>query len=111
MVTIKLDWDEISLKTAGIRMGKMYDAFGKYPELYRTPHGFHCYLKVSKRINPDDMFLIRAYYQDDPLRVMLDRKRMEQGMDWDVLFQDYEEKVPEEVVRKLVNRYSFIKGA
>ena len=111
MVTIKLDWDRITLKTAGRRMWKMYDAFGTYPRLYRTPHGFHCYLKTTKRINPDDMFVIRAYYEDDPFRVMLDKKRMEQGMDWDVLFQDYEVEVPEEEVRKLVNRHSFIKGA
>tara|TARA_R100000963_G_C4575605_1_gene58700 strand:- start:225 stop:560 length:336 start_codon:yes stop_codon:yes gene_type:complete len=111
MVTIKLDWDNITLKTAGKRMAKIYDGLGVYPRLFKTQHGYHCYVKTTKRINPDEMFVVRAYYQDDPLRIMLDKVRLKQGMDYDVLFQDFEFEVSPEQVTQLVNRHSFIKSA
>jgi hypothetical protein len=113
MVTtsFKLDWDYITLKEAGKRMGRIFDAFGVYPKLCRTRSGFHCYFTIDKLVNPDDKLTMRLYFQDDPRRVALDRNRLSQGVGIDVLFQDYEEEVPFDEVRKLVNTYSFIMGA
>lgn len=111
LVTFKLDWDYINLKTAGKRLGKIFDAYGVYPDLYHTRHGFHCYFKIDKIIDPEEKFVIRLYFGDDPRRVALDKIRLSQDMGIDVLFNDYEVKVPKEEVEKLINTYSFIMGA
>lgn len=107
----KLDWDHIDLKTAGKRMGKIFDAFGVYPALFRTRHGFHCYFTIDRLVLPEDKLTMRLYFDDDPRRVALDRNRLSQGVGIDVLFKDYEEEVPFDEVRKLINTYSFIMGA
>lgn len=108
MVTLKLDWDDITFKTAASRMGRLYDGLGVVPDLYKTPHGYHCYCKLTDRINPDNLLAMRLLYWDDPCRVRLDRERIEAGTGWDVLFQDDEWRVPLERVAKALKRASFV---
>ena len=54
------------------------------------------------------MVALRVLYQDDPMRIWLDKQRIEDGTDYDVLFQDDEWKVPIEKVAKELNRVSFV---
>ena len=108
MVTLKLDWDDITFKTAARRMARIYEAHGVIPDLYKTQHGYHCYAQLTERLNPDNLFALRVLYQDDPMRIWLDKQRIEDGTDYDVLFQDDEWKVPIEKVAKELNRVSFV---
>ena len=86
---ISLDLDEKPYVVAQNRAMWINHYYDVDVDVYKTGKGYHVESDLIPHrydITPERQLEIREHLGDDPLRIMLDRERMEKGWEWDVLF-------------------------